>query len=64
MGQVKFLASENDRLAAKMLSAHHGIAPVFKIAFEEQGKKVSDFVSMMKSLKTRTILPANDADRD
>lgn len=32
-------------LAAKMLSAHQATAPVFKIAFEEHGKKVSDLMS-------------------
>ena len=46
-----------------MLSAHHGIARVSKIAFEEHGKKVSDLVSMMKSPKNGVILPAANADR-
>ena len=46
-----------------MLSAHHGIAPVFKIAFEERGKKVSDLVSTMKSPKIGVILPADNAGR-
>lgn len=59
----EFSASGNDRLAAKMLSAHPGIAPVFKIAFEEHGKKVSDLVSMMKSPKIGVILPADNGGR-
>ena len=59
----EFLHSENDSLAAKMLSTHHGIAPVFKIAFEERGKKVSDLVSTMKSPKIGVILPADNAGR-
>jgi len=46
-----------------MLSAHHGITPVFKIAFEEHGKKVSDLVSIMKSPKIGMILRGDNAGR-
>jgi hypothetical protein len=40
-----------------MLSAHSGITLVFKIAFEEHGKKVSDLVTMMKRPKIGMISP-------
>jgi hypothetical protein len=46
-----------------MLSVHHGTAPVFKIAFKEHGKKVSDLVSTMKSPKIGVILPTDNASR-
>jgi hypothetical protein len=44
-----------------MLSAHYDTAPVFKIAFEEHEKKVSDLVSTMKSPKIGVILPTDNA---